>query len=1001
LVSLLAVAGLTACGDKITPVTITQTTTPSGQGAVHQVTVTPASATLQQGDKITLAASVDADASITDRTVTWTSANTAIASVDASGVVTAGTTAGTTTITAKSKADASVSGAALITVLPAGGTGALPTISISTVNQTVCVAGGACTSVPANLGSVAGQLDVTVNLDPGSQKVSAVQLIMNCTGAGNSGIDTVVTQQTLTTSNVVSAEAASAPVTLSFNTGSFNATTGAVAFRNGTCTMKAKAIAGNGTTTSTAQNITLANTDVVVGSVTASTNKINPVTGAVWSGGTVTVTATPILYTPNRAVRTMTLTFAGKAAPALGTSTSGSLSGQQTASFVDGNGATVASPATDINNITNAAATATFAAIDTLGTAIVNTVAGANTCAAAALCTQTSVLAGATAAIPTLRLDTQKPTAGSLPLNPNALQGTVTSWLGANFRFVADSAAGFVGPDAGTAIAGGACLGNNGANNPVTCNLDNGGVDSVTAVFFFNTSGSRTSGASTLITAGSGLSETVTNTTNTLAMITTDLLGNADTSFAVNNASPRTAGGSAFGVDKTGPAVTMAGAADQSLGVVVGGTGNISATVTDALSGPAAQQLVAQVALNSTVSSSSQPSNNTIYTNTGAAGTSAVNAAPASGCIIGRFNRTSGAANADPAALPIFNASGTQVGTCSPTPYNLAGGTTVSANNTGAAGYVTTIIVPIDQAGNRAATQTIRVAEDGTNPTVGALDLPTSISGGSSPVIPAAAFDNLDVVTSAVQISYNGFANPLQYPAVAGPGVAFDNVLTPGSSSTSTTVSPTIQVFARNVQSGAAAPGNPTQASNGPTNVQVGVADEVGRNNASALVNLTATTIVTQPGSTSPWSTNFTGTTTIAANNATVSVCPTAGCAGGAAAANPTTTTLTVTAQGTTSVFANPFTTVQIWYQVGGAGPWFLAGTASAGSSRDTGVGGSRFWDYTFTWTPPKNAQFDVVSGAAPAFTTSGTTVNVMGLGINSTGDAIFTAPITITFTNP
>jgi hypothetical protein len=292
LVGLLTLAGLTACGDKVTIPPVT--TTPAGL-VVHSVTVTPGSAVLNQGDKITLAASVDADAGVTDRTVTWSTANSAIAAVDATtGVVTAGTTAGTTTITATSKADNTVKGAALITVNPAGGTGALPTISISTINTTRCDTNGSCTSVPANLGAVAGQIDVTVNLDPGSQKVSAVQLIMNCAGNGNSGTDTVVTQQTLTTS-IVAAEAAAAPVTLSFNTASFNGTTGAVAFRNGACTIKAKAIAANGTTTSVGQSLTLANTDVVVGSITASNNKINPVTGQVWSGGTVTVTATPVL----------------------------------------------------------------------------------------------------------------------------------------------------------------------------------------------------------------------------------------------------------------------------------------------------------------------------------------------------------------------------------------------------------------------------------------------------------------------------------------------------------------------------------------------------------------------------------------------------------------------------------------------------------------------------------------------------------------------------------
>ena len=144
LVGLLTIAGLAACGDKVN---VTNPPTPTVGTVVHSVTVTPPSANLAIGDKFQFGASVDADQGVTDRTVTWSSANTAVATVDATGLVTA-VAGGNTSITAKSKADPTVSGSASVTVaavVPA-------TVTIGQINQTVCApGGGSCSSVPAVL----------------------------------------------------------------------------------------------------------------------------------------------------------------------------------------------------------------------------------------------------------------------------------------------------------------------------------------------------------------------------------------------------------------------------------------------------------------------------------------------------------------------------------------------------------------------------------------------------------------------------------------------------------------------------------------------------------------------------------------------------------------------------------------------------------------------------------------------------------------------------------
>jgi hypothetical protein len=185
--------------------------------------------------------------------------------------------------------------------------------------------------------------------------------------------------------------------------------------------------------------------------------------------------------------------------------------------------------------------------------------------------------------------------------------------------------------------------------------------------------------------------------------------------------------------------------------------------------------------------------------------------------------------------------------------------------------------------------------------------------------------------------------------------------------------------------------------------VNVVVLDAASRAGQTGAINFSPTVAISQPTS-NPWSSNFTAGFTIAANNANVTNCPASGCgpSGTTTPVNPTTTTFTATAAGVSALLGNPFSTVQIWYQVG-AGPWFLAGTTGPGSSRDTGVGGNRFWDFSFTWDPPAAAQPDQ-TGAIASLTppNAGTiVVNVMAIGMNANGDALFTAPMVITLTNP
>src|SRR3569623_731039 len=110
LVGLLTLAAVAACGDS-------DTTTPIQSGTVHSVTVSPPSLTISVGGTGILAASVDADGDV-DRTVTWSSSDPSVASVDAATGKVTGAKAGTVTVTATSKANTSIQAAAEAAAAP-------------------------------------------------------------------------------------------------------------------------------------------------------------------------------------------------------------------------------------------------------------------------------------------------------------------------------------------------------------------------------------------------------------------------------------------------------------------------------------------------------------------------------------------------------------------------------------------------------------------------------------------------------------------------------------------------------------------------------------------------------------------------------------------------------------------------------------------------------------------------------------------------------------------
>jgi hypothetical protein len=215
-VSALCLAGIAACSD-IVPV----------EERVTAITITPPSATLNVGDRLTLLATVIAGAAQTNRSVRWTTANATVATVSSTTGEVAAIGGGTTNIVATSVADSTIKAAAAITVGSFG-----PTPSIAAINQD---------GKAADLSNVSGRIDVIVSIPAYPPSYSRFDLVINCAGA-----DTVVATQAVAAT--VSAEQS---ITLSFNT---------VAFKNGPCDVKVKGITANGTiVSSSAARITLNN----------------------------------------------------------------------------------------------------------------------------------------------------------------------------------------------------------------------------------------------------------------------------------------------------------------------------------------------------------------------------------------------------------------------------------------------------------------------------------------------------------------------------------------------------------------------------------------------------------------------------------------------------------------------------------------------------------------------------------------------------------------------
>ena len=262
---------------------------------VRSVTVSPDFVTMNPGGTQGFVANVDADPGVA-RTVTWTSSNNAVVTVTSAGVATA-VAPGAATITAASTVSPTVVGAASVTVR----TPIQPRVSI----QKVTVAGNL--NAPVNLAAAAGQIDVTIDVDPGDFIAQKVDLLVDGVVVGS---QTFTAQQSMDLTNAHAfaelAEAVASTV-ISFNTAAFDPVTGAVAAinKNGPHLLTARlTVAGGASGTATPSSslaITFANANTFLMNLSYSgtVTTANDAAGLKWNRGGLNVEVLPIIYTPN------------------------------------------------------------------------------------------------------------------------------------------------------------------------------------------------------------------------------------------------------------------------------------------------------------------------------------------------------------------------------------------------------------------------------------------------------------------------------------------------------------------------------------------------------------------------------------------------------------------------------------------------------------------------------------------------------------------------------
>lgn len=253
--------GAAACGDDVT--VTEQTPPPAPTPVVRSVVVSPSAATIALPGAFTFGAAVDADAGLAT-TVNWTSSNAAVATV-ANGVATA-VGAGVTSVCATSTVDANKASCAQLTVTaapapqPATVEIDAVTIGCDAIARALSPAANCNLNAPVATNNVFGEFQVQANVNrPQGSAVTGVRLeVINAA----TGIVEATQTQTLSQDAMIveglAAQAAANRVTFSVQSAAYSLTNGAVTHVNGQKRIRVSLV-GNNATASADRELTFRN----------------------------------------------------------------------------------------------------------------------------------------------------------------------------------------------------------------------------------------------------------------------------------------------------------------------------------------------------------------------------------------------------------------------------------------------------------------------------------------------------------------------------------------------------------------------------------------------------------------------------------------------------------------------------------------------------------------------------------------------------------------------
>ena len=221
--------------------------------------------------------------------------------------------------------------------------------------QKVTVAGNP--GAPVDFTNVKGQIDVTLNLDPGDQTVTKVEVLVDGATACSQNFSVAESRQ-LSLAAVAPEGVEAIDVVCSINTAEFNATTGAAKYLNGVRQLSARATIGgtppgNVATPSLALTFNNANTFALTQALTGTTAQATSAAGLLYRRGSLNVSVLPVVYGAGQTFSVATVSFgnalcdaSGNATRSLSLSAPAAGSGAWTASFGVTTSSTIAIGAT-------------------------------------------------------------------------------------------------------------------------------------------------------------------------------------------------------------------------------------------------------------------------------------------------------------------------------------------------------------------------------------------------------------------------------------------------------------------------------------------------------------------------------------------------------------------------------------------------------------------------------------------------------------------------------